>query len=344
MTGAALYCPQSPLRGVCRRMKTKPVVVLGGAVADVSVLGADASVFGRPSTPVEAVRLSPGGDAMNEACVLARLGSRVRLLTLLGEDPVGSLLRGHCQRLGIDLSCTAVRADIATSVNIVLVDTLGERRFLTVPGSSLRRLAPEHLRAGVEALTGAEIVSFASLFVSPCLGIPEMEELFSAVKAKGCTLCADMTRRKNGETRENLRSVLRWVDVLFANQEEAALLTGTADPERSARRLRESGAGTVIVKLGARGGYCAAPEGTFFFPACPAQRLVDTTGAGDTFAGAFLHALSRGGELRQCLRYAAAAASLCVEQVGCGSEALTPEAVTERMGEMPCEMDWTVLK
>ena len=324
-------------------MERRSVVVLGGAVMDVSVLGADAAVFERPSTPVEAVRLSPGGDAMNEAAVLSRLGSRVRLLTLLGEDSVGALLRGHCERLGIDLSCTAVRADIATSVNIVLVDADGERRFLTVPGSSLRRLAPEHLRAGVDALTGAEIVSFASLFVSPCLGIPEMEELFRAIKAKSCTLCADMTRRKNGETWEDLRSVLRWVDVLFANQEEAALLTGTADPERSARLLRESGAGTVLVKLEARGGFCAAPEGDFFFPACPAERLVDTTGAGDTFAGAFLHALSGGAELRQCLRYAAAAASLCVEQVGCGSEALTPEAVAARLRKMSCAAGEAVL-
>lgn len=324
-------------------MERRSVVVLGGAVMDVSVLGADAAVFARPSTPVEAMRLSPGGDAMNEAAVLSRLGSRVRLLTLLGEDSVGALLRGHCERLGIDLSCTAVRPDIATSVNIVLVDADGERRFLTVPGSSLRRLAPEHLRAGVDALTGSEIVSFASLFVSPCLGIPEMEELFAAVKAKGCTLCADMTRRKNGETCADLKRVLRWVDVLFANQEEAALLTGTADPERSAHRLRESGAGTVLVKLGARGGFCAAPEGNFFFPACPAERLVDTTGAGDTFAGAFLHALSGGAELRQCLRYAAAAASLCVEQVGCSSEALMPEAVAARLRKMPCAAGEAVL-
>lgn len=324
-------------------MERRSVVVLGGAVMDVSVLGADAAVFARPSTPVEAVRLSPGGDAMNEATVLSRLGSRVRLLTLLGEDSVGALLRGHCERLGIDLSCTAVRLDIATSVNIVLVDADGERRFLTVPGSSLRRLAPEHLRAGVDALTGSEIVSFSSLFVSPGLGIPEMEELFAAVKAKDCTLCADMTRRKNGETCADLKRVLRWVDVLFANQEEAALLTGTADPERSAHRLRESGAGTVLVKLGARGGFCAAPEGSFFFPACPAERLVDTTGAGDTFAGAFLHALSGGAELRHCLRYAAAAASLCVEQVGCSSEALTPEAVAARLRKMPCETGEAVL-
>lgn len=311
-------------------MDRRPVVVLGGAVADVSVLGADASVFGRHSTPVEAVRLSPGGDALNEAGVLARLGSRVSLLTLLGTDPVGDLLREHCARLGIDLSRSAVCASVPTSVNIVLVDPAGERRFLTVPGSSLRRLALEHLWAGVEALTGAELVSFASLFVSPCLGAAELEELFRRVKEKGCTLCADMTRAKNGERAGDLTGVLRWVDVLFANQEEAALLTGASAPEEAARCLRESGAGTVVVKLGRRGGYCASPEGEFFFPACPAQRTVDTTGAGDTFAGAFLHARAGGTSLREALRFAAAAASLCVEQVGCGSEALTGEAVERR--------------
>lgn len=312
-------------------MSGRAVVVIGGAVLDVSILGADAGAFARHSTAVKDIRISPGGDALNESSVLAQLGSSVSLVTLLGEDRTGVLLRQHCKELGIDLHLSATDETLSTSVNAVLVDGAGERCFLTVPGSSLRRLAPEHLERCVEALTGEELVSFASLFVSPCFTVPDLDRFFGRVKAKGCTLCADMTRCKNGERAEDLAPALRWVDVLFANREEAALLTGERAPESAAQCLRAQGAGTVVVKMGADGGFCASPEGNFFFPACPAERTVDTTGAGDTFAGAFLHTLAGGGSLRDCLRVAAAAASLCVERTGCDSSCLTEQALRRRM-------------
>lgn len=311
-------------------MKSRPVLVIGGAVADLSVVGADPGIFRRHSTPVESIRLSPGGDAMNEAAVLARLGSRVSLLTLLGEDEMGDLLLRRCADWGIDTAPTVRSPDVPTSINLVLVDRDAQRRFVTVKGSSLRRLAPEHVYPAAERLTGEEIVSFASLFVSPCFGIPETAELFRAIKAKGCTLCADMTRRKNGETAEEMAPVLQFVDLLLANEEEAALLTGERTPEAAAARLHSCGAKTVLVKLGAKGGYWVGAHGEGCFPAVPA-RAVDTTGAGDTFAGALLHALSRGEPWQDCLRFAAAAASLCVEQVGCASESLRREEALGRM-------------
>lgn len=311
-------------------MKNRPVLVIGGAVADLSVIGADPGIFQRHSTQVEAVRFSPGGDAMNEAAVLSRLGSRVSLLTLLGEDEMGELLLKRCRDWGIDTAPTVLRADVPTSINLVLVDQDAQRRFVTAKGSSLRRLAPEHVLPTVKRLTGEELVSFASLFVSPCFGIPETAELFRAIKAKGCTLCADMTRCKNGETAEQMAPVLQFVDLLLANEEEAKLLTGADTPEAAAARLRKSGAKSVIVKLGAKGGYWVREDRKGYFPAVPA-RAVDTTGAGDTFAGALLHALSRGEPWEEGLAFAAAAASVCVEHVGCASEALRRETVLWRM-------------
>ena len=316
----------------------RPVLVIGGAVADLSVVGADPGIFTRHSTPVEAIRLSPGGDAMNEAAVLSRLGSRVSLLTLLGEDEMGEVLLRRCRDWGIDTAPTVRSADVPTSINLVLVDRDAQRRFVTVQGSSLRRLAPEHVLPAVERLTGEEIVSFASIFVSPCFGVQELEELFGRIKARGCTLCADMTRRKNGECAEDLAPALRYVDLLLANGEEAALLTGEKSPAAAAEHLHICGAKTVIVKLGDRGGCCAGPEGVSFFPAVPAQ-AIDTTGAGDTFAGALLHALSRGEPLGEGLRFAAAAASLCVERLGCGSEVLSREAALFRMHNAQCTID-----
>ncbi len=311
-------------------MAEKQILIIGGAVADVSLAWVDASIFTRHSTPIQQIRLSTGGDAMNESSVLARLGDRVSLLTLLGNDDMGAFLEGKCRELGIDLTHSVRRAGVPTSINGVLVDEQGERRFVTMKNSTLRRLAPEHVLPAVETLTGKELVSFASLFVSPCFGPRELETLFSRIKEKGCVLCADMTRCKNGESAEDLRGALQYVDYLLPNLEEAALLTGEKTPEAAASRLLACGAGNVILKLGREGGYYAGREGRFRFPAYPHSQTLDTTGAGDTFAGSFLHGLAQELPLDACLRFASAAASICVEHAGCASETLTLEEIRRR--------------
>jgi sugar/nucleoside kinase (ribokinase family) len=157
----------------------------------------------------------------------------------------------------------------------------------------------------VEALTGEEIVSFASIFVSPLFGPRELEELFSRIKARGCTLCADMTRCKNGETARDMAGALQYVDYLFPNEEEAALLTGKDSPEAAAAELVKCGAGQVVMTLGSQGCLCKGRQGTLRFPPSPAERVVNTNGAGDAFAGGFLRGLSLSLPLEECVHLAA---------------------------------------
>ena len=79
----------------------------------------------------------------------------------------------------------------------MLVQEGGERSFLTDPGGSLRKLGPEHLTFPFEE--AIDILSFASIFVSPRFGAAEMEKLFCRAKEQGILVCADMTKPKNGE-------------------------------------------------------------------------------------------------------------------------------------------------
>lgn len=313
-------------------MSVKPCFfVIGGAVADIMLCPVDASIFERDSTPIACIPMSTGGDALNEASVLARLGNQVALCTLLGEDDVGRFLFEKCRHIGIDTRLIVRDPDVTTSVNVVLVDSDGERRFVTAANSSLRRLGPEHVESFLENLPPDSIVSFASIFVSPCFGIREMGLLFSRIKARGCILCADMTRCKNGETAEDLREVIKHVDYLFMNADEGALLTGEKAPEKIASLLRTLGAKHVIVKLGKHGCYADCEELCGYFDAVPDCRVLDTTGAGDTFAGAFLHALGHSKSFVECLKFANAAAGICVEHRGCASECLAMAEIENRM-------------
>ena len=114
------------------------LILAGAAIVDVPVVPADASVFSRVSTPAEHIMLTTGGDAMNEAMVLSRLGKQVRLITRIGTDDAGRYIKQTCIQAGIDTSHFLELDELATGVNVVLVDASGERRFFTNPHGSLR--------------------------------------------------------------------------------------------------------------------------------------------------------------------------------------------------------------
>jgi ribokinase len=114
--------------------------------------------------------------------------------------------------------------------------------------------------------------------------------------------------------------LLACVDYLVPNEIEAAALTGLqvvtpADAIAAGRRLRESGAGTVLVTLGASGVVTVSADGDRHDPA-PRVQAVDTTAAGDTFLGGFCAALIGGRKLPGAVAYGQAAAAVCVTRPG----------------------------
>lgn len=297
----------------------KGIMVIGAAILDVLARPVSMQVFEKGSHPVEELRLEVGGDAANEALVLAGLGKNVWLQTVLGNDMAGRMVLESLRESGIKISDNCVREDIRTGINTVLVREGGERSFLTDPGGSLRKLGPEHLTFPFEK--AIDILSFASIFVSPRFGAAEMEKLFCRAKEQGILVCADMTKPKNGEQEKDIAGALRWVDYFFPNREEACMLTREADEEKAAARLLNAGVKHVVIKCGGDGclvgsGEDAAHRELFRVPAVPGVRCVDTTGAGDSFTAGFLAALSEGKNLRQCSEFACVCGAKAVECAG----------------------------
>ena len=141
--------------------------------------------------------------------------------------------------------------------------------------------------------------------------------IFRQAKEQGKIVCADMTKRKKSETAADLSRALRYVDYLFPNDEEAMLLTGKDTVEEAAEALRDSGAGTVVVKGGARGCYLLEQEKDgVWIPAEKGAVCVDTTGAGDSFAAGFLFALSEGKSEEECAKYGNHCGARAVSAVG----------------------------
>lgn len=316
-----------------QNVKSK-IYIIGGSVIDVLLCPVDASIFSCPSTSIDAIPMLAGGDAMNEASVLACLGASVSLITLVGLDAAGQFLLTCGQDFGIDMSHVVVSETIPTSVNVVLVDGQAERRFVTAKNTSLRMLDAQMVRSELDDLERGGIVCLASLFVSPKLDHGEVSRIFRELKRRGCMVCADMTRRKNGETAASMKDFFKHIDYLFCNLEEGALLTGKTEPEAIADVLFEQGAKHVLVKLGAQGCYIKSNILTRYFKAYHNSKVLDTTGAGDTFAGAFIHALSQNTSLDDCIRFANAAASICVENRGCSPRNLQMSEILSRMNDI----------
>jgi ribokinase len=116
-------------------------------------------------------------------------------------------------------------------------------------------------------------------------------------------------------------SMIELADFLIPNESEAALLTGLPvetvdDAERAADALLARGAGTVIVTLGARGALLRSAGMTTLIPPFEAGAVVETTGAGDAFCGAFAAALAEGRGPVKAARFASAAAGISVTRAG----------------------------
>lgn len=314
-------------------------VIIGAAIADILLKPVDASVFEQGSCAVEHIRMSLGGDALNESTILARLGHAPMLVTKLGMDAVAEIILDHCAQEGI--SVHAVRdAAMDTGINAVLVAPDGERSFVTNRNGSLRRLSRADVMPALETETfaRAKLICLASMFVSPQLSAADMEALFASVKAAGKILCADTTKRKNGETVDDVAGALKHLDYFFPNLEEARLLTGLAEPETIAQRLVEVGVGCAVIKLGGQGCLIGTQRGNIRIPAYAGANCVDTTGAGDSFAAAFIAGLLEGRTLTECGALANAVASICVEQLGATAAKLDRQKIDTRCKKILSEM------
>lgn len=308
----------------------KAVTVIGAAIIDVLAGPVNTQVFQRGSQPMENIRLSFGGDALNEAVALQRLSIPVQLVSKVGDDEAGKQVVGYLQANGLSSACIKQEAGLTTGINVVLVDEKGERHFLTNPNGSLRKLTLEDVKPYLEET--ADIVSFASMFVSPMLDIPAMEQIFRKIKSRpGRILVADMTKAKCGECLEDLKDLLPYVDYILPNEEEIALLTGVSDVYENARLLMEAGASCAVIKRGSRGCLIRTKNESYEIPAYPVEHVVDTTGAGDCFAAGFLWGLSQGLVLKECGRMACAVASCSVEYVGATEGIVSKEEVLKRL-------------
>lgn len=290
----------------------KGVISTGNMVLDILVRPVELAEDWAGTTMVESIEQSLGGNGANTSYTLARLGVPVRLLGMAGTDPFGEYVVGRLREAGVDTG--GIRRSAApTATTVVLVNDRGDRRFLHRLGSSAEvSLDPGEFERQIQP----EMAHYhmASPFTLPRLRAVNAELLR---RARGCGLTTSVDTQWDWQGRwmEDLGPCLPHVDVLFVNQDEARMLAGTTEPAKVAKFFRDCGARTIVFKLGGEGCAVFTPETEFRAPGFQVP-VVDTTGAGDCFAGGYLAALLRGASHQQAARFANGVAAMAIQRLG----------------------------
>jgi ribokinase len=248
---------------------------------------------------------APGGKGANQAVAAARAGAQVQFVGAVGDDPAGEQLRAHLRAGGVGMDAT-VGLTGPSGAAIIVVDSGGENTIVVAPGANGQlTLTAAHVR---------EVIAACDVLLTQ-LEIPVTTAVAAAREARSTGAVVIVNASPAGRDQSSLAELAAIADVVIANEAEA-----DEWPWHPTH---------LVVTLGARGARYVGADGEFAVPA-PAVKAVDTTGAGDVFAGVLAASWPRNpdspGERLAALRRACAAGALATLVPGAGDCA--PDAET----------------
>ncbi len=259
----------------------------------------------------------PGGKGANQAVACARAGGvPTAMLLALGDDAFAVPLLESLTQAGVQLHTVRV-PNVPTGTAFICVSDDGENAITVAPGAN-HRLLPQHL----PSLHGVSHVLMQ--LETP---LPTVLAYARAAKAHGVQVVLNAAPAPTPRT-ALLPELLALADVLIVNQGELAALTSAT--ATLTEQLAQLPVPCVVVTLGGAGSMARMAGHTVTQPIYKVH-VVDTTGAGDTFCGALVAALSQGAAMPAALQCASAAAALACTQLGAQSSIPTQQAVLQLM-------------
>lgn len=323
-----------PDRARERRLPMKyDVICIGMALVDSMIRGFDPSPVSSSGYRAESGSLNAGGEAVNTAVALAKLGMKTGILCALGNDPAGGIVRQELRENGVNTQ--RVVAGPETPVTTIFVRKDGTRKSVTNQAHRYNF----HPEREPDLFTDARAVILGSLFRAPFDDPEVIWAVVSRAKAAGQLVMAD-TKLPNFRflTLKDIRDSMQLIDTITPNEDEARYFTGKDEPEEMADVFLTYGVRRVIVKLGGRGCLMKDAQKTLRLPAIRIHP-VDATGAGDHFLAGFTSEILRGAEAEGALRFANACGAICTTAVGAGTALRGREQVLQLLKEAESDPD-----
>ena len=293
--------------------KTFDVVVAGEINPDLILeLPSPEVRFDQQEVLIERARLTIGSSNAIFACGAARLGLKVAMVGVIGEDVFGDFMAAELTRRGVDVS-HAVRSRTVSTGYSVILNHKNRRSILTVMGAINALKVTDIPEALIRSTRHLHIASY---FLQTNLQ-PHLQELFKKARRAGASTSLD-TNWDPAEKWQGVQDLLGETTLFFPNENEAQSIAKTKDTEAAARSLAAAGP-IVALKRGGEGAIVCTGKETFSVPPLKVA-VADTVGAGDSFDAGFVYGFLQGWSHEQSLRLAAVCGSLSTRKHG-GTEA-----------------------
>lgn len=258
-----------------------------------------------------------GGKGANQAVAAARLGSKVAMIGCLGNDEFGDSMQVMLERERIGTGGIRKIDNVSSGTALIVVDQAGDNSIIVVPGAN-NHLKEKDIDRHLELVKASDVVVLQ-------MEIPLDAVLYSIATAKrlGKIVVLNLAPIKKLPA-----EALRDVDYLIVNEVEAEELTGLSivDFDKLAAGLQALPCKNVVLTLGADGVAYIGGNRTDRFPAYKVK-AVDTTGAGDSFVGAFASCLARGESAEAAIGYATKVSAITVTKLGAQAALPTDEEI-----------------
>lgn len=254
------------------------------------------------------IHRSTGGSAGNTVCALAALGANPGFIGKVGQDETGAFFGDTLRQRGVN--ALLATCDLPSGIASTFISTDGERTFGTYLGAAAT------LRA--EDLSRKIFAGYNYLYIEGYL-LQDHDLMLRAVqlaKEEGLQVCLDMASYNVVEAERDFfdQLIVKYVDIVFANESEALAYTGKA-PHEALEEIA-SKCSIAVVKTGKEGSLVKKGTEVIQLLSCPIDNVLDTTGAGDFYAAGFMYGLTCGYSLEKCVQISTILATAVIQEVG----------------------------
>lgn len=298
-------------------------VVVGGVNVDIGG-HPDAPLIPKDSNPGK-INISLGGVGRNIAHNMKLLGMNVKLITALGEDEHGKMIKDSCENLGIDIEGYCSCKEDATSSYLFIADKNGDMSIAINDMNIYRNVTPEYLEKRLPEINKAKMVIVDT-------NIPTESIAFLAKKCKAPIFADPVSCTKAARLLPSLANLY----ALTPNAMEARILTGIKVDseeglEKATKVFLDAGVKNVFITLGADGVYVADRKEAMHIRNLPCK-VVNATGAGDAMMAGFAYAYVNNLSLKEAALVGLSAAAIACEGEKTINEEMNIERVLKRAG------------
>ncbi len=253
-----------------------------------------------------AVSVQGGGPVATALATLARLGARTAMIDAIGDDWRGTVIREEFRDEGVEVDFLKVGKGWTSPTSCILVKKdIGARSIVWAPGSA-PELTDDDLPAS--AIASAKILHVNGRHWRACMAAVRM------AREAGVQVSFDGGA---GRYRAELDELVPLTDICIVARDFAEKYTREADIDKAAAKLLAAGPGLVVITGGTSGSWIYSRAGeSFHQPAYVMPSVVDTTGCGDSYHGAFLFGLLKEMPLKKAASFASAVAAINTQQLG----------------------------